>query len=525
MNNKVLLPIYLGLALTLGVLIGIYFDFPARHLAFDETNQREQKIRQIIDYIDFEYVDNVNTDSLLDVTISGLLQKLDPHSTYIPVEDVAANEESIRGSFEGIGIEFKIYKDTLAVVRVMEGGPSKRAGLKAGDRILYADEVPLFGEDLNAQKVVQNLKGKTGSNVNLAIYNPQSQTSATRKVRRGEVPLNSVQTYFMADSITGYLKLIRFAETTSREVKGALKELKKQGAENIILDLRDNPGGLLSAARDVSNQFLDKGQLIVFTKDKEGNRTDIEATKKGVYKDGKVVVLINEGSASASEIVAGALQDNDRATVIGRRSFGKGLVQEEMVLNDGSRIRLTTQRYYTPTGRSIQKPYTDYDNGFLRGKGYDEALPEQDSLDDSKKVFTTPAGKRVYGGGGIMPDVLVPIDTSRSAAVLYHLSMMVNLDERAFSYVDNHRGELDELGKRGFIEEFEVNDDDLSYFLGQAYDRVTKIATPESLELVKTRIKSFIAYNLYGNSAFVEVYFPKDPISTKAKEALAEEGE
>ncbi len=507
----------LSIALLSGIFIGVLFDFPARGLVMSEGAQRENKLRQIINYIDYEYVDELNTDSLLDITIADLVRKLDPHSTYIPLDQVAANEESIRGSFEGIGIEFKIYRDTLTVIRVLDDGPSERAGILSGDRILAADNREMYGPELSTSDVINTLKGKSGSKVTLSVYRPVTGQSDIIAVKRGVIPLKSVATSFMANPHTGFLKLSRFSENSDREVARAIRDLKKKGARDIILDLRDNPGGLLSVARDVADEFLEDDKLIVFTKDRNGEKTTIHATARGEFENGKLVVLINEGSASASEIVAGAVQDNDRGWVVGRRSFGKGLVQEEMTLNDGSKIRLTTRRYYTPSGRSIQKPFSDYSSKFLEQSGYDGAQTGGDIVEG--EVFTTEAGRKVYGGGGIQPDVEVPIDTSRSAVVLYHLVNLTNMDEKAFAYVDSHRKELGRLSRQNLFHDFEIDDELLQYFFGRHTPRI-KSENEQTLELIKGRIRAQIAYNLYGSSAFQEAYAPYDPVIRQALDIM-----
>ncbi len=517
---KILYPIFLSLALLAGICIGIFFDFPAKTLALSETESRENKLRQIINYIDYEYVDEMNTDSLLDLTITNLLRKLDPHSTYIPLEQVAANEESVRGSFEGVGIEFKIYKDTLTVIRVIENGPSEKAGIKAGDRILMAGDTELFGDDLTTTKIVNTLKGKSGSRVNLSVYHPMEKDTELLTIKRGNIPLKSVQSSFILNDKTGYIKLIRFSQNASEEISKAIYDLKKQGAKQLILDLRDNPGGLLSVAESVADEFLEDDELIVFTKDREGDKRTIEATRRGQFEKGKVAVLINEGSASASEIVAGAIQDNDRGWIVGRRSFGKGLVQEEMTLADGSKIRLTTRRYYTPSGRSIQKPFEEYDQNYLEKSGFDGAGLSQDSL--QKNVYRSLGGRILEGGGGIVPDIEVPRDTSRAAAILYHLSLMANLDQSSFDFVDKNRAELSRYSEQNFIENYTISDALLREFFGRNTERLLQ-QNEETQNLIKARVKSFIGYNLFGNTALIKIYAPFDPTVQKAVESFEKE--
>ncbi len=519
LKNKVLFPLYIGIAATIGIGIGWFLNYPPKYYAYyNQEEQRQQKIRQIIDYIDYEYVDRVNTDSILDMTITNLLRRLDPHSAYIPLEDVTANEENIKGHFEGIGVEFRIYHDTLTVLRVIEDGPSYKAGLRPGDRILSANGEILFGESANTEKIISVLKGKAGTKVDASVYRPVENAMKRFTIKRGEVPLNSVVSAFMPTEDIGYLKLVRFSGTSKKEVDDALKQLKKQGARKIIIDLRDNPGGLLSAARAISDEFLKDDELIVFTQNREGEKKFIYASNKGIFEDGKVAVLINEGSASASEIVAGAIQDNDRGLIVGRRSFGKGLVQEEMRLNDGSRIRLTTQKYYTPTGRSIQKPYTDYSGDFLNAKGYDHNLPQQDTSLESRE-FVTPGGRVVYGGGGITPDVYVPFDTSQSAAIIYHLSLVADFDNKAFEYADRHRAGFNQYSKSRFLKEFEVTNEVLNFFFSESV-RLNEIVKEETMTLIKARVKAYIGNILYGESAFIEAYYPFDPIMKEALTAL-----
>jgi carboxyl-terminal processing protease len=518
-KRNILWPIYLAFAVVLGILVGMFLDFPGRTPGFGDGDPREEKVKQIINYIDFEYLDAVNTDSLLDLTITNLLRRLDPHSTYIPLDEVARMNEGVEGSFEGIGIEFRLYKDTLTVVRVLEEGPAAKAGLKAGMRILSANDEVLFGPGIQTADVTNRLKGEAGTDVILSAFEPETKSIETLRVARGKVPLKSVQSSFMLNSNTGYLKLIRFAETTGKEVKLALIELRAQGARKLVLDLRDNPGGLLKAAKEVCNQFLENGQLIVFTRDRNGEGDEIYASRQGEFKQGDLVILINEGSASASEIVAGAIQDNDRGLIIGRRSFGKGLVQEEMTLGDGSKIRLTTQRYYTPSGRSIQKPYGEYDRGYLENKGYGAQIPGQDSSSVATQAYQTISGRPVYAGGGIMPDVEIPFDTSRNATLVYHLGLVVDFDQQAFSYVDQNRSTLGRLSREAFMRTFEVDSALLDHFFGERAEYVHQLPPPADT-LLRHRMKAYIAYSLYGNIGFQQAFSPSDPAIQEALERL-----
>lgn len=516
--NNILLPIVLGFALVLGITIGSFLNFPVKPMSLVESNEREIKLRQIIDYINYEYVDEVNTDSLMDLTIEDLLKKLDPHSTYLPSALAEKSEETMRGSFEGIGIEFKIYRDTLTVIHAIEGGPSQKAGIKKGDRILMAGEKALYGADLSSREVISTLKGETGSLVALDVYRPASQSMHNIEVERDAVPISSVPMDFMLNQETGYIKLLRFSQTSTDEIRKAIRHLRSQGASKLVLDLRDNPGGLMQTAREIADEFLERDRLIVFTRDRDGKLSNYESSARGSWEVGGLAVLINESSASASEILAGAIQDNDRGWVVGQRSFGKGLVQEEITLKDGSRLRLTTQKYYTPSGRSIQKPYDEYDGyhgqGYLGGDGSFQsstALPGE--------IFYTLGGRKVFGGGGILPDQQVLRDTGNARTFIYHLGLIANFDEQAFTYIDQNRKELNQWTEDQFIAEFVIEEDLLRYFFG--IHTATILNQPElTQQLIKDRIKAFMAYNLYGSTAFQRIYAQHDPYLETALSVL-----
>lgn len=525
---RIYLPILLALAIVTGIFIGKNLNFSSQPVVFMNEDAKEQKLRQIINFIDYEYVDDVNTDSLLDLTISDLLRKLDPHSTYIAKQDAQRAEENLKGSFEGIGIEYIIYKDTLTILRTIVDGPSEKAGLLDGDRIIEVDGKLVAGEKIPDSDYMKMLKGESGSKVEVKIFRPMDGISKNITIKRGKIPLYSVSVSYMLNDTLGLIKVDRFSETTYVEFHKALKNLKKSGMKSLVLDLRDNPGGLLKTAIGMCDEFLDDDKLIVFTKHRSGEIDYTYAKHKGDFEKGKLVVLINEGSASASEIVAGALQDNDRAIIVGRRSFGKGLVQEEMMLNDGSRIRLTTARYYTPTGRSIQKPYDDgydayqeeahhrYENG---------ELVEADSMKvEIDQKFVTPAGNLVYGGGGITPDVFVPIDTSgKSLGWLYHYFGYGQLDRFAFKYVDERRKELLDYELQKFITDFEITDSlivDVLTFAGLEI-KLEEITAP-TLRILKTRMKALIARNIWGNEGLYPILFEHDPMIIRAVKVFNE---
>jgi len=357
------LPLIIGAACAIGVLMGALFDFSNGQEELFASHSAKEKLDRLINYIKYDYVDDVNVDSIVELTIGNILDDLDPHSTYIPKDHFKEVSENMEGGFVGIGIEFFRIKDTVAVIRTFAGSPGEKAGIKPGDRLLYADNKPLFGADVSTDSLQKILRGHSGVAVHLKVKREGHKNLLDIPVKRAHIPLRSVDAAFMLNSKLGYIKVNRFSETTYGEFETALKKLEREGATEMTLDLRDNGGGYLKEAVKVADEFLKDGTLILFTKDRKGNIKKTYATERGDFEDAKVYVLINQRSASASEVVAGALQDNDVGTIVGRRSFGKGLVQREMGLGDGSAVRLTVARYYTPTGRSIQKPYQ---NGHAR---------------------------------------------------------------------------------------------------------------------------------------------------------------
>ena len=411
--KSVYFPILIFSFLALGIYIGKFLDFPVDTASISKNNHKN-KLNKLIDFINNEYVDNVNTDSIVDTTVDNILAKLDPHSVYIPSNEQEIEAQNMKGDFVGIGVNFYMYNDTVAIIKPIENGPAEKAGLLAGDRILYANKFKLFGKKISNDTLFSKLKGIENSLVELTVYRKNSLKTLKINVKRQVVPIKSVDVALLLNPTTGYIKINRFAETTYDEFKSGLDKLQKQGAKSLVIDLRDNGGGFLEIASEIADELLKDKQLIVFTKNKKGRIDKTFATDKGSFETGKVFVLINENSASASEILAGAIQDNDRGTIVGRRSFGKGLVQREMDFDDGSAVRLTIARYYTPTGRSIQKPYNkgkeeyfkDFDKRFASGELY-----KKDSIkvNDSLK-FKTPKGKIVFGGGGIVPDIFVPLE-------------------------------------------------------------------------------------------------------------------
>lgn len=513
--QKKYLPLVLGVAIAAGVYIGGKLNFTDSPDRLFSTNSKKDKLNRLIDYIDYDYVDEINTDSIVDVTVNGILNNLDPHSVYIPKEDMARVAEEMKGDFVGIGVSFYTYKDTITVIRSIEGGPSARAGIKGGDRIIMADGDSLFGTNLEDGELVKKLKGSLNSKVKLKVYRKGEPKLLDITVKRGKIPIKSVDAAYMLTEKLGYIKVNRFAESTYREFKKGLDKLQYLGATEIALDLRDNPGGFLGIAEQIVDEFLEDDKLILFTKNKRGNIEKSFATSKGDFEDGKIYVLIDENSASASEIVAGAIQDNDKGTIIGRRSYGKGLVQREMDLGDGSAVRLTVSRYYTPTGRSIQRPYKNgnkdyYDEYFERLDSGELLDPEKIQVADSLK-FTTPEGKVVYGGGGIIPDVFVPLDNSMHNETLNFLQRRGFIGYFVFEELEKDRHLYDGISKRNFIDTFEVSDD--LVFAFQDYLNVrtdSKITFVAYHEEVKQYIKATLADQLYGGGAFEEIFNQRD---------------
>lgn len=522
MNKKprtgiILLPILLGLVLGTGIWLGSRLAPAPQVTAYN-------KINSILDYIQQEYVDTVNRQELVDGSIEKLLEQLDPHSSYIPASDLQSANEPLEGNFEGIGIEFHIQDDTVMVVSAISGGPSESAGLIAGDRIVKVEGRRFTGSEINNEKVLKTLRGKGGTVVTVSVYRRGHNNLIDFKITRGKIPINSVDVSYMIDGQTGFIKISRFSSTTYDEFINAIEKLKAAGLQNLILDLRGNPGGFLDAATALSDEFLGGRKLIVYTAGKARPRTNYHTSVNGHFEEGKLIILIDEGSASASEIVSGAVQDWDRGTIVGRRSFGKGLVQEQSVLPDGSALRLTIARYYTPTGRSIQKPYNEgvqaYEEEILQRFRHGESL-NRDSihLNDSLR-YVTPAGRIVYGGGGIMPDVFVPADTTYDTDYLDYLFAAGALSQFAYNYVDRERKSLAQYSGAGdFRKRFEADDKFMKEFtafadkLGVSYvDSQFRRSEP----LLRVQLKAYIARLLWQNEGLYPILHEKDATFRKA---------
>ncbi len=509
--QKIYIPLIVGTAMSIGVYMGGKLKFADTSDRLFTSNSKKDKLNRLIDYIDYEYVDDINTDSIVDVTVNGILSNLDPHSTYIPKNEFKRVTENMKGDFVGIGVSFYTYKDTVAIIRPVEDGPSEKAGIKSGDRIIIANNDTIFGNQWSNEDIIEKLKGEKNTKVALKVYRRGEPELLDFEVKRADIPLKSVDAAYMLTENLGYIKINRFAESTYKEFKKALDKLQEQGATQLALDLRDNPGGFLTIAEQIVDEFLEEGKMILFTKNKSGSIVNTFATKRGSFEEGKVFILINENSASASEIIAGALQDNDKGVIVGRRSYGKGLVQREMALGDGSAVRLTVSRYYTPTGRSIQRPY-DSGNADAYYKEYYKRLSNGE-LDHKDKIeiadslkYTTPAGKIVYGGGGIIPDVFVPLDTSVQNETLMYIQRTGYISYFVFEELDKDRSIYENLTQEDFINTFQVSDDIIKRF--QKYLNIrenTNITFVAYKSQMKKLIKAALAEQLYGSNAYEEI--------------------
>jgi len=525
--KKKYLPLIIGLTLALGFWGGGLFHFNTGTDLFVESSKK-QKLSKLIDYIDNEYVDDVNTDSIVDVTVNKILGNLDPHSVYIPKKNLSSVTESMNGEFVGIGVSFYVKKDTISVIKVIAGGPSEKVGIAAGDKILIADKDTLYGAGITNDKVIKTLKGEIDSKVKLTVYRASEDKKFSIIVTRGLVPIKSVPIAYMIEKNLGYIKINRFAETTYKEFKVELKKLKSRGMTSLVLDLRGNPGGFLDRAQQIVDEFLEDDKLILFTKNKKGEIHKFFATEKGGFEKGEIFVLQDEESASASEIVAGALQDNDKGTIVGRRSFGKGLVQREMQLGDGSAVRLTVSRYYTPTGRSIQKPYTakddqdyydEYRKRYISGELTDSTQIE---VADSLK-FTTPKGKVVYGGGGIIPDVFVPIDVNKEYEKVYYAINSNLISNFVFLTLEKDRKYYNTLSKEELLEKQLASEELVSEFKNNVRGFVRgqwSINTSDYDEQIKRAIKAEMASQLFDDNLAYQIKDEDDLMIQKVKKIL-----
>lgn len=512
--NKVYIPLLFFSCIALGIVIGGVINYPVAKPSSAKIDYKS-KLNKLINFIDNEYVDDVQTDSIVDLTVTNILANLDPHSVYVPKTEQTAVAESMKGDFVGIGVNFYNYNDTIAVIKPIENGPAQKAGIKSGDRILYADNFKLFGKKLKNEILYSKLKGANESQVTLTIYRKSENKKLKVKVIRGIVPIKSVDIAILLNKTTGYIKINRFSETTATEFHSALMRLKKTGINSLVIDLRDNGGGFMEMAVEIADELLKDKELIVFTKNKKGTIDKTFATNEGDFETGKVAVLIDENSASASEILAGAIQDNDRGLIYGRRSFGKGLVQREMDFDDGSAVRLTIARYYTPSGRSIQKPYVkghteDYykesETRFESGELYDKGKIK---IDDSLK-FKTKKGRTVYGGGGIVPDVFVPLEMEHGLESLEYILQTGIVGHFVFEQLDGNRNLFKGDDFSMFQTKMATNEMYVDLFEKYLLKSGLDINLNKSRSLVNRYITAEFARQLFGESQYYQIILKED---------------
>ncbi len=521
-NISIWQPLAFAIVLAAGILLGNFLSGGFNRSLYSTSAGR---VGEVLNYIQKDYVDTVNTDQLVEYSISKMLEKLDPHTTYIPYKEIAVAHSQLEANFEGVGIEFYIIKDTIYVLAPIAGGPSEIAGILAGDRIIKVDSVLVAGVGITSNDVFAKLRGKKGSKVGVTISRRGNKKLLDFTITRNKIPTFSLDAAYMANDSTGYIKISRFSESTYEEFHTALIDLKKQGMTQMILDLKDNPGGYMDMAIRMADDFLDDKKLIVYTIGKD-TRFNVRqfATAKGEFEKGALIVLINQGSASASEIVSGALQDNDRALLIGSRSFGKGLVQRPIDLSDGGELRLTISRYYTPSGRCIQKPYdaenpenysAELSNRFKKGEYF-----HADSINfvDSLK-FKTLKGRTVYGGGGIMPDIFVPRDTSGYTNYVLQLLNKNIVREYALNYYSDNKEKLCKIPFKDFKSKYKISEKMLKEIvkLGTASGiRYREMEFKISKKIVANDLKAYLARSIYGTSQFYAILNDSDEVYLRA---------
>lgn len=505
------------------------FGISAQYSRSNSASRQQQKLLMVENIVNNLYVDNVDEEKVVENAVRGILENLDPHSSYSTKEETTSSQETMQGSFSGIGIQFNMQKDTLYVVQTIAGGPSEKVGILPGDRFIAVDDSIIAGRKLKNTDIMKHLRGPKGTKVNIKVKRGSNAELLEFRITRDDIPLNSIDAVYMADGKTGYIRLSRFAATSYKEFKDAITKLKKQGMQQLILDLTDNGGGYMQIAAQIANEMLNRGNLIVYTQGRKSPRQNLNADGSGTFRTQKVVVMINQFSASASEILSGAVQDWDRGVVVGRRSFGKGLVQREFLLPDSSSFRLTIARYYTPSGRNIQKPYVkgdreDYDKDIIDRYNHGE-LQSADSIHfaDSLKHTTMRLHRTVYGGGGIMPDVFVPLDTTQYTD--YHRRLVAKgiIPQFALRYVDKNRADLKAQypDAQKFIKEFVVTEEMLNNLVdaGKA-EKVDfdKSQFAKSKEMLRTFVKAAIANDLFSTGAYFQIVNEQNDIY---KEALS----
>ena len=512
------MPLLMALCVVIGILIGTFY---ANHFSGNRLNiinSGSNRLSNLLHIIDDQYVDKVNIDSLVDMAIPQILSDLDPHSAYISAKDAQSENDKLKGSFSGVGIEFTIRKDTIHVQNVVKNGPAQRAGILAGDKIVSVDGKPFVGKIVTQEEAMTRLKGPKDTKVKIGVVRYGQKAVKYFTVTRGDIPQKSIAATYMLDDNTGYIKIKSFGETTYPELLISLAQLSQEGFSNLVIDLRDNTGGYMDPAVQMANEFLPKNKLIVYMEGRKSPRKDFMSDGHGSYQKIPLVVLINEASASASEIFAGAMQDNDRATIIGRRSFGKGLVQQQIGFPDGSMIRLTIARYYTPSGRCIQKPFVpgdnqDYENDLLARYQHGEFF-SQDSIKHTGPAYHTGIGRVIYGGGGITPDIFVAEDTLGMTSYYKQAAMSGLILQYAFNYTDNNRPKLASYKDMMELSRYLVNQGTVEQFAAFADKNGLKrrnLMIRKSHKLLERYINSRIIYNMLDEQAWTEYINQDDP--------------
>ena len=521
---KLMLPVVIALVWVLGFGMGKFLvpnNAPLTNKSIN-SSKNFNFLSELINYIDAQYVDSVSKDQLVNSTITSLLHELDPHSYYITPEEISAMNEPLEGGFDGIGVQFNIQKDTLVVIDPIVGGPSEKVGVKAGDRVIAVNDSTIAGVGIQNSQVLKLLKGPKGTKVAITVYRKGEVLDFT--ITRDQIPIHSVSGSYMVNPTIGYVKVDRFGKNTNSEFYLALKTLAQKGMKRVIVDLRGNGGGYMNAATDMLDLFFEKGTLLVYTQGKARPKQESLARKNAEFSDLDVVVLIDETSASASEIFAGAIQDHDRGVIVGRRSFGKGLVQEQTMWPNGAATRLTIARYYTPSGRCIQKPYEngieDYNEDYYHRMQNGELLSKDSIHLQDSAVFYTDNGRVVYGSGGIIPDEFIPVDTTGGSLFLNNLVYQGVIYDFAFDYVDLHRAELLKIGDaQAFVQKFTINEELFNHFLEFAKKK-NVVPTGNDLERskksIKRRLLAYIGRNLWQDEGFYPIWNQDDPVMKAA---------
>jgi carboxyl-terminal processing protease len=522
------MPLIYSLLIVFGVMLGFVISHvtAGKKVMMSQGSGKYDKIEDIISFVKLKYVDTVNTDQLTDNAIEKMLSTLDPHSVYIPKKDLESTNESLEGNFEGVGIEFFLVQDTITVVSAISGGPSELVGIRAGDRIIKIEDTTVAGIKIKNEDVIHKLRGQGGTTVHVSILRSGEKALKVFSIKRDKIPLYSIDAGYMIDGQTGYIKINRFSATTYKEFRKKLKELKEKGMTKLVIDLRQNPGGYLNAATEIADELLDDSKMIVYTKGKSVDKVEYKSQRPGEFENGKLTVLIDQGSASASEILSGALQDWDRGTIIGRTSFGKGLVQEQYELPDGSALRLTVARYYTPSGRCIQRSYKngseEYYNEISDRYKKGEFMHEDSSMIRDTTVYKTSKGRIVYGGGGIKPDIFVPLDTTEDFDYLYRVR--VAIPEFIYKHYSADPGMLDKYPSlEAYNKGFFVSSELMSQFKTSLSKDSAKLDEKRFAKLgtkVDQLIKAYLAKQKWQTDGFYYILNQDDKVVAKALDVM-----